>query len=98
MAGKNARYRFRKAIVHVASMASPWTDPFSKNCKLVPVEIAELSKKKVDHRSYATDPEKVPKDDLFLCVRPVIALGQILGCLPFGGVFTLNADKLPSYT
>ena len=42
--------------------------------------------------------DKIPKDDLFLCLRPVLAMGQIFGGYPFGGAIKMNAEKLPYVT
>lgn len=41
--------------------------------------------------------ETVPADDLFLCLRPVLAVGLCLGCFPFGGVLKMNNEKLPTF-
>ena len=40
----------------------------------------------------------VPKDDLFLCLRPVLAIGQVFGCFPFGGAINMNLERLPYLT
>ena len=42
--------------------------------------------------------DDIPKDDLFICLRPALALGQIFGCFPFGGAIKMSADKLPYLT
>ena len=51
----------------------------------------------VPHSNQHVD-DDIPKDDLFICLRPALALGQIFGCFPFGGAIKMSADKLPYLT
>ena len=37
----------------------------------------------------------LPPDDLFLSLRPALAIGLLLAASPFGGVLRCNEDKLP---
>ena len=46
----------------------------------------------------ANPDDDIPKDDLFICLRPALALGQVFGYFPFGGAITMSADKLPHLT